>query len=187
MSAETLSESVILEEFKALRGEIEMRGSEQRTMERYVVLADAALYSVLVFPKPEQYGGDQTLRNLVWFLPPIIGFLALIRWRESVRMIDHLAEFLRRRQKQIHGAENGWEWFLHNEKRNKQAIAWFAPTYIVFWWIVIGGTAALACIQYMGRSGAGITTASVLFVGTSVALFLWLFSSKSNHRAAADR
>jgi hypothetical protein len=166
----------MLEEFKSLRDEIGMRGSEGRAMERYVVLADAALYSVLVFPKPEQYGGDQVLHNLAWFLPPIIGFLALFRWRESIMMIGDLAAFLRVQQKEIHGGEKGWEWFVRNETRKGQSVAHFALTYIAFWWVVIAGTAALAWLHYMGSSCAGIISAGVVFLGISLSIFLWIRS-----------
>ncbi|MEA2839797.1 MAG: hypothetical protein QOF41_1127 [Methylobacteriaceae bacterium] len=172
--AESLKDKVAVEEFKILRGEIELRGSEQRAMERYVILADAAIYGVLVFPKEGQNAGSQALHQLAWFLPPIIGFLALIRWRESVTMIDYLAEYLRRRERQINAGDVGWEWFLHREKRNEKPIGLFARTYVLFWWIVIGGTGVLACLQYSGGSALGILSALVVGGGVPLVLFRWL-------------
>src|SRR5215210_2539473 len=98
---DSLREKALLEEFKMLRGEVELRGAEQRNMERYVILADAAIYGVLVFPAKDHTVAEPLLERFMWFLPPIIGFLALIRWRESVVMIETLAEYLRRLEREL--------------------------------------------------------------------------------------
>jgi len=147
-----------LEEFKILRGEIELRAAEQRSMERYVILADAAIYSVLMFPKDE--APDALLVDLGWVLPPVIGFLALIRWRESVTMIETLAEFLRRRERELFGPAGSWEWFLHGEKRAHGAIGLFSFWYTVYWAVVIGATGALAGYKLAATAGIRPWTAA---------------------------
>lgn len=153
-AGETKRDKAALEEFKILRGEIELRGSEQRAMERYVIVADAFIYGLLVVPPREQVVQDKFLFQFLWFIPPMIGFLALIRWRESVKMIETLAEFLRRREAELFGDNGGWEWFLYREKRKCGQIGLFSVMYVVFWAILIAGTLALGVYKVLAPVGA---------------------------------
>jgi hypothetical protein len=173
----TLADQVQIEEYKNLRGELELRSSEQRTLERYAILADAALYSVLVFPKLDQFTGDRTLYNLAWFLPPLLGLFALRRWKATIFTISDLAEFLRRREEKIYGEEDGWEWFLHNEKRRQKPIVHFAREFAWFWWVCIGGTLALAVWQSCGRN---IVLALLVGAVASIVISLWIRSWSPN-------
>ncbi len=94
MPDKTLAEEYKLEEMKLLRGEVELRGQERRSMERNVLLADAAIYSFVLAPEKIDFRAMHRLGWLVWYLPPMLAFLALIRWRESLKMIGHLAEYI---------------------------------------------------------------------------------------------
>jgi hypothetical protein len=48
-----LGDQLKLEDFKVLHGEIELRSSEVRTMERNVIIISAAIYGFLLTPSPK--------------------------------------------------------------------------------------------------------------------------------------
>src|SRR6202012_1423761 len=113
---ETLADKIRLEEFRVLRGEIELRASEQRAMERNVVLLAASIYAFLLYPKEGKIDpGDAPFLTLAWYLPSLFSFLALVRWRESLKMIEALAEYLKKLEKDVLD-EKGWESFLASKR-----------------------------------------------------------------------
>jgi len=140
-----LADQLHLEEFRILRGEIELRSAEQRGMERNVVLAAAAIYGFLLAPKGGVPAEDMPFVGLAWYLPPLFGFLGFIRWRESVKMIDALAEYIRGLELRA-AAGGGWETFLAAQRESGQlpiASAWYA----LFWDVVCAGSLVLAAIR----------------------------------------
>ena len=140
-----LAEQFRLEEFKVLRGEIELRATEQRGMERNVILVAAAIYGFLLVPKTGIMAEDQPYLDLAWYLPPLFSFLGLIRWRESVKMIDALAEYLRGVEQKA-TPDGGWETFLAAQREKGQlpiVSAWYA----LFWDIVCAGSLVVASLR----------------------------------------
>ncbi len=135
-----------VEELKLLRHEIEVRSEEQRAMERYVLLADAAIYAVLVFPNK---ASDKTLDTSVawigWYLPGLLAVAALVRWYESVRMIRNIAEYIQRIETKVLGSDNGWENHLFKQ-RGEVPIA--PGLYSVFWLTAAVAPTALAAYEH---------------------------------------
>jgi hypothetical protein len=92
---ETFRDKLRMEEFKILRGEIEQRSSEGRTMERNVILISAAIYGFLLTPKKDLYPLEGEYLQLAWYLPPIFAFLSFLRWRDSGDLIRALADYIK--------------------------------------------------------------------------------------------
>lgn len=140
-----LADKLKVEEFKILRGEIELRATEQRSMERNVILIAAATYGFLLTPKTGISQDDIRFVNLAWYLPAVFSFLALLRWRESVKMIDALADYLRGvEQKAVPGG--GWETFLA-QQRAKNHLPIASGWYALFWVITVVGLLVIAYIR----------------------------------------
>jgi hypothetical protein len=178
---ETLADKYGLEEFKLLRGEIELRGSEQRSMERYVVLADAAIYALLLFPEKDVKPPDTPLVNLAWSLPPLIGLLALIRWRESVRMIRHLALYLKGREHAVMGPNQGWENYLA-KARTKGDVPIVSGWYLVFWTLLLGGTSAISAyknLTWLNWQSLVPATIAAALVGLGIVVYVLNSPSKN--------
>ena len=144
---EPLVDKIRLEEFRVLRGEIELRAGEQRAMERNVVLLAAAIYAFLLYPKSNPLDpGDMPFITLAWYLPSMFSFLALVRWRESLKMIEALAEYLRQMESDILG-EKGWETFLAS-KRHAGHLRIVSRWYGLFWTVSCVGTLVVAYLRH---------------------------------------
>jgi hypothetical protein len=102
-----------MEEFKLLREEIRSRSREQRATERYLVLADAAIYSLLATTKAAENIATG-FQWIAWWLPPVLGWAALLRECENARMISIAADYIRKHEPEVLGNEGGWETFLKN-------------------------------------------------------------------------
>jgi hypothetical protein len=166
-ASETFAEKAKLEEFKLLRGEIELRAAEQRGMERNVILLCASIYGFLLYPKGTPDPGDQAYLDLAWYLPSLFGFLALVRWRESVKMIEAVARYLRDMEAQIPGGP-AWETFLA-EKRRAGQLPFASAWYVVFWLVVCVGTLLLAYIRVHPADAPLPATAAIVgVIGTTV-------------------
>ena len=100
-----ISDRFQIEEHRILRGEIELRSREGRSMERNVMLVSAAVYGFLLTPKDGVIGDPY--HHLAWYFPPVFNFLAMIRWRESARMIAKLARLYRASRAGAHGERLG--------------------------------------------------------------------------------
>jgi hypothetical protein len=120
-----------LEELKLLRHEIEVRSEEQQSMERYILLADAAIYASLVFPGEHH---PTEIAWIAWYLPGLLALAALTRWRESVRMIRRLARYIRELEAEFLGPWGGWETHLLRSRPNDVPIA---PDLFVAFWLVL--------------------------------------------------
>ena len=169
-----LFDQVRLEEFKALRGEVELRAVEQRTMERNVVLLSAAIYAFLLFPKGHLGNPkDEIYLELAWYLPPLFNFLAFMRWLESIKMIAGLAQYLRTIEL------NGWEMHLlrARERRDFPIVSWW---YAPFWLIMSVGSLTLGYLhmhppqihQWMGVTVIGIV-GTIVIIGMLARLRAW--------------
>jgi len=168
--SETFAEKAKLEEFKLLRGEIELRAAEQRGMERNVILLCASIYGFLLYPKGTPAAADQPYLDLAWYLPSLFSFLALVRWRESVKMIEAVARYLREMEAQIPGGP-AWESFLDRKRRAGQlpfASAW----YVVFWEVVCVGTLLIAYFRLHPHDGAHTGTAALIGVAGAIVVAL---------------
>jgi hypothetical protein len=166
--AETPADKMRLEEFRLLRGEIELRATEQRVMERNVILLSASIYGFLLYPKNLDIPGDQNYLALAWYLPSLFSFLALVRWRESVKMIAALSEYIKQLEATVLVA-GGWESFLA-DKREKGDLPLTSPWYLVFWSVTCVGTLVLAfvrvhpCNALVGMDATLIAAIGVFFV-----------------------
>jgi hypothetical protein len=164
-----LGDQLKLEEFKILRGEIELRSSEGRTMERNVMIISAVIYGFLLTPKSGNISDlDKIYVDQAWYLPPILNFLALVRWRESITMIVALAAYLRGIET-AHMGGKGWEAYLEY-RRTKRTNRMISPWYTFFWIVIIVGPLAIGLLRHLGydRWMLALTAAASILVGVIV-------------------
>jgi hypothetical protein len=175
--------AIRLEEFKILRAEVEQRASEQRIMERNVVLATGAIYSFLLTQHCSFAHSLHTackLQNaeyvqLAWYLPPIINLLAFIRWRDSALLIEMLAAYLRKAEVSLMPG-SGWEHFLYKMRGkqkpdDKQAPDIITISTILFWIVMCAGTLVVA--NQIRPLLETATLATSLFLGSACSLFIY--------------
>lgn len=129
------------DEYRILRGEIEERSKEQREMERNVVVIIAAIISFLLV-NPAQKSELARLATIGWLIPPIVGFLALGRWLESLKMIKTLADYICLYEISIIGIEGAWEKRLRDE-RAESKLKFVSGSSVFFWLTLTGGPSAL--------------------------------------------
>jgi hypothetical protein len=140
------SDALELAEFNILRAEIEQRSSEGRAMERNVMIISSVIYGFLLTPKGISSIPDPKIDNyhdLAWYLPPLLNFLALVRWRESVLLIMALSDYIKGIER-ASMKRNGWEVFLARRRNNPKKNPALSIWYIGFWCACIGGTAVVA-------------------------------------------
>ena len=160
------------EEYGILRGEVEDRSKEQREMERNVVVITTAVISfLLVNPaqKPELAG----LATIGWLIPPIVAFLALGRWLESLKMIRTLADYIYRYELSTVGNEGAWEKRLRDE-RSEQNLKFISGSSIFFWLTITGGPSALFArhlSQTFFQDGKSAMIPICAFIVTATAAF----------------
>ncbi|MBV9824565.1 MAG: hypothetical protein JO001_02620 [Alphaproteobacteria bacterium] len=171
-NTEPLGDKLLLEEFKILRGEIELRASEQRGMERNVILIAAAIYGFLLTPKGTIQVFDAPFSDLAWYLPPVFSFLALVRWKESVKMIEALAAYLMTVEERILPA-GGWEVFLEKQRR-KDHLPITSGWYAVFWIATVVGPLVVAYVRHPASIKDVTETAILIGVLASVAVGLFV-------------
>jgi len=140
MESEKASE-LQADEYRILRGEIEERSKEQREMERNVVIITTAIISFLLV-NPAQKPELAKLATLGWLIPPIVAFLALGRWLESLKMIKTLADYICFYEISIIGNKGAWEKRLRDE-RLRNELKFVSRSSIVFWLTMTGGPSAL--------------------------------------------
>jgi hypothetical protein len=169
---ESLGDKLRLEEYKILRGEIELRATEQRSMERNVVLIAAAVYGFLLTPKQNISDIDAPFLDYAWYLPSVFSFLAFLRWRESVKMIEALATYLKQVEER-NMPEKGWEFFLDRE-RTQGHLPIASGWYVLFWVITVVGPLVVAYVRRPSSSENFLEIAILIgFIGSlAVALLV---------------
>jgi hypothetical protein len=139
------SEVFILQECKQLRDEIWTRVQDQRSTERYMLLACAVIYSFL-FIQGEKHS-EEVLIVSGWYVPPLLAFLAAARWCENVQCIHLIADYTERQERRILGRGGGWESYL--KKMNKgQVPVLVSGHYVAFWMFLIFATTTIAAYQH---------------------------------------
>jgi hypothetical protein len=124
-----------LEEFKALRREIEMRSEDQRLMERSVILGDAAIYALLNFPKQLGYEQQGPYAWVAWYVPSALAFLALVRWLDSLATIRRIALYTRQVEQRVM-PDGGWEMHMFDVRRGEAPAA--ASWHKLLWPLLVG-------------------------------------------------
>jgi hypothetical protein len=128
---------------KLLRGEVELRGQEQRNMEKYVVLAIAAIFA-FVFGKDHDVKapGFDRVTEYAWFVPPVLAAFAYYRWFERVKMIERLAEYIAAIEREFLKGQTvprGWENFLIEKRKG----GIMPQPYILLWIVLLPGSLLL--------------------------------------------
>lgn len=165
---------LLADEYRILRAEIEERSKEQREMERNVVIITTAIISFLLV-NPAQKPELVKLATLGWLIPPIVAFLALGRWLESLKMIKTLADYICLYEISIVGHKGAWEKRLRDE-RFRMNLKFVSRSSIVFWLTMTGGPGALFARHLVendfpnARSGLVAICAFLLTAGAAYAL-----------------
>jgi hypothetical protein len=145
----TAADQYVLQECAQLRDEIWERVRDQRSTERYVLIACAVIYSFLSLQRSGWLGDEVAmLKACAWFVPPVLSFLAAARWCESVRLIDGIADYTRAREQAMLGPQGGWETYLeklHNGRRQSVLLSGY---YVLFWLFLIFSTMTMAAYQH---------------------------------------
>jgi hypothetical protein len=147
------SDAYILQECCQLRDEIWTRVEDQRTTERYMLLACAVIYSFLVLQdvrdgkSPSE--GIHLLIACAWYVPPLLAFLAAARWCENVRLIHLIADYTESREAQIFECpEGGWESYLKRLNKGRGPSVLVSGYYVAFWLFLVFSTMTIAAYQH---------------------------------------
>jgi hypothetical protein len=154
------SDAYILQECCQLRDEIWTRVEDQRTTERYMLLACAVIYSFLVLQDANLQGvnpqngkppseGIRLLIACAWYVPPLLAFLAAARWCENVRLIHLIADYTELREAQIFECpEGGWESYLKRLNKGRGPSVLVSGYYVAFWLFLVFSTMTIAAYQH---------------------------------------
>ena len=140
-----------LEEYKALRREIQSRNEQQSATERSVILAIAAIYSFLatILRDASFYQQIRPVLWLVWWVPVALSGVGLLRWLNDHMMIGRIAEYIRIYESQtswgIQGLD-GWERHIES-RRNRGFIHNDRLITLVLWVLLIFFTAVIAVFK----------------------------------------
>jgi hypothetical protein len=138
-----------LEEFKYLTGEITARSKELSDLERYIILAVAAIYTWMLSTTTSLTAG--TANDLIWWIPFALSILALARTITYQRRLAMISRYLRDTQHKSYRLKETWEglqcetfWdnrptkrkFSHDKKK------WFSS--LLFWVLAyVGGSSGV--------------------------------------------
>jgi hypothetical protein len=166
------SDAFILQECKQLRDEIWTRVQDQRATERYILIAFALIYSFLLFRERPASEETKVIIMSAFYIPPLLAFLALARWRENVQCIQQIARYTVKHEGQILGPEGGWESHLYRMHKGRTPVL-VSMHYVVFWLFLIFCTMTIAtyqlCLYETWRDPFAIAIAIAAFA-TMVAL-----------------
>ena len=154
------ADQYILQECAQLRDEIWVRVQDQRSTERYTLIACAVVYSFLALQKNE----IEILTTCAWYVPPVLSFLAAARWCENVRLINRIADYTKIREKQMLGPRGGWETYLKREHNGRTRSVLLSGYYFVFWLFLIFSTITIAAYQHWSLLSAWKLSAALLAV-----------------------
>jgi hypothetical protein len=166
------SEQYIVQECSQLRDEIWTRVKDQRTTERYMLLAFGVVYWFLSVHKSASVSEEiQILFSCGWYVPPILAFLAALRWCENVRLIGQIADYTRTREEQLLGPNGGWETYLKKRNNGRGPSVLLSEYYVVFWLFLIFSTMTIAAYQHAllitaWRLSAALLTGLVATIAT---------------------
>lgn len=141
------ADQYILQECAQLRDEIWVRVQDQRSTERYMLIACAVVYSFLSLQK-NPTDEIQILTASAWYVPPVLSFLAAARWCENVRLINRIADYTKMREKQMLGPRGGWETYLKREHNGRTRSVLLSGYYFLFWLFLIFSTMTIAAYQH---------------------------------------
>lgn len=99
MSSPLLSQRFQIEEYKALRTEIELYLKEARSQERYTIVAVGVIWGWLVIHNQTNW--------IVWTIPVLVTAASSLREIAIARHFQHLGDYLRKVEK-TYGV-TGWE------------------------------------------------------------------------------
>ena len=154
-------ETYRLEEYKAARIEIERHLTDMRSLERHVLVGDAAIYAALLFRDGSL--GDKSLLGLAWWLPCVIGLLAVSRWRASSEMVGRLGAYIRNNEPN----SEGWETYLLGLRKSRLPGKRFFWN-IMYWILTIAGTGAIACYETTIGNQHQLLLSALVGIGLSV-------------------
>jgi hypothetical protein len=144
------SEAFILQECRQLRDEIWARVHDQRATERYMLLACGVIYSVLLFKYAEASEENQSIMMIAWYAPPLLAFLAAMRWCENVRCIRLIADYTEKQERRTLGRGGGWESYLKRMKQGRVQVL-VSGHYVAFWLFLIFSTMTIATYELFCR------------------------------------
>jgi hypothetical protein len=82
------------------------------------MIISAVIYGFLRTPRCGNLSDlDKIYADRAWYLPPILNFLALVPWRESIAVIVALAAYLRASKLPRWG--KGWEAYLEGRRKHR--------------------------------------------------------------------
>lgn len=128
----------VLEEYRALRKEIELRITAAERVETITVVAIALTYG-WVFAK-----GDTLLGQPAWFIPFGLASLGAVRCFGLVQWMWGIGQYVKVIERTIYESQPlGWEWFVRPtaRKRSRNALSLSA---LLLWCTLLVGTLVFA-------------------------------------------
>ena len=98
--------SFLIEEYKALRKEIDQHMIESRTEERYAIISSGIVWGWLILNREKNF--------LLWLVPVLLNTAIVFRTRAMSKHIEQIGMYIRTLEKAFHCT--GWE--HHEKKRN---------------------------------------------------------------------
>jgi hypothetical protein len=97
------SETFLLEEYKALRKEVEIYLLESRSLERYTIIAVGIIWGWLI--------NTHNHNRMVWAIPVVLTALATVRRFAIDRHFNRLRDYIVKTEAdfQVNGWEHGWK------------------------------------------------------------------------------
>ncbi len=135
-------------------------------MERNVVIANSVLIAYLISLHAVPGVDANDVRQVIsigWLLPPVISFLAMVRWRESLGITELIAEYIRRFERTMAGPAGGWECFIKEQRegrgdgKGRHQFHMLSLGSLLFWILSMAGTVVLAVVRI--RPGDWISAA----------------------------
>jgi uncharacterized integral membrane protein len=145
----TAADQYVLQECAQLRDEIWERVRDQRSTEKYVLIACAVIYSFLSLPRGGWLSDEIVmLKACAWYVPPVLSFLAAARWCESVRLIHRIADYTQAPEAEVLGPRGGWETYLKSTNNGRRLSVLLSGYYVLFWLFLIFSTMTMAAAQH---------------------------------------
>jgi hypothetical protein len=144
----TAARNFRLEEYKSLREEIQKRTDRQVNLETYIILALAVVYGFLVTTPEQNLPKDiAPLLRLLWWIPVVLLFTGLFRWRSNHRMIVRIATYLRGKHEPfVSGIDPtylGWETYQQQNQKGGDD----RTTVVLIWIVFILVASVVAAVQ----------------------------------------
>jgi hypothetical protein len=129
-----LLDSLVLEEYRSLRCQLDYQVKETRDLERYALIGLGLVFAWLAsIEKPTP------LTLPAWLFPPLLAIMGWLRAKSIMRRIDQVASYIQKVEEHVYGVSSdlvGWETSVANSRKANSSPG-LASSQRLFWRAVI--------------------------------------------------